>query len=96
MLTIFKYPLRLTDHQQIAMPEGAEVLTAQWQHDKIVVWARVDTEAPERVVAFTIIGTGNTIYEQSIRHKRYVATVQEPTRPLVWHVFVGFTKMTGV
>lgn len=101
MKVIYKYPLMLTDRQKIDMPEGARPLSAQWQGRKnvlwgqAVLWALVDTDAMTRPVDVRIIGTGNQM-PADMRSHTYVGTVQEPDEPLVWHVFVGPTQMTGV
>ena len=93
MLTIWKYPLELTDStQQIAMPKGAKILTVQMNDTKICIWALVDSDAETDYRDFKIYGTGHAIY-QSIEDLAYVGTVQMGLLGplgksiLVWHVF---------
>jgi len=38
--TTWKYPLEITDEQNLMMPEGAEILTAQMQGGTLCLWAR--------------------------------------------------------
>lgn len=45
--TIWKYPLAITDTQNVMMPEGAEILSAQMQGDTLCLWALVNPDAPK-------------------------------------------------
>lgn len=86
MHAIYKYPLAVTDEQILDMPEGAKVLSVQWQNGGLVAWAlvRPGIEITKRV--FRIFGTGNHMDAPKMK---FVGTVQEPDRGLVWHVFTG-------
>lgn len=83
MRAILKYKLDITDLQFVGMPSGAKPLTAQFQGDDLVVWALVNTELGLEPRKFLIFGTFNPVSEEGA----YLATVQDPSRPLVWHVF---------
>jgi hypothetical protein len=83
---IYKYSLEITDEQWVTMPTGARILSTQWQGDGLVAWAIVDPKAAPRPQMVRVIGTGNPMPEFS-DHFVFVGTVQEPARPLVWHVF---------
>lgn len=96
MKTIHKYQLQITDAQTIKMPRWAELLSAQFQGENLCVWALVNTEEDvmeDRV--FRIFGTGHEIdveIEDPERDFNYgsfkfLATAQQPTIPLVWHIF---------
>jgi hypothetical protein len=85
MATIYKYPLDLVDGQVVSMPEGAEILTAQEQHNQLWIWALVNPDRPTSNRIFEIHSTGNPIAVDMGVERRYVATVQE--RQFVWHVF---------
>ena len=86
---IWKYPLKLTDEQQIMMPVAAQILHVDKQGDTLTLWALVDATYPDgrdaEHVARTIEvhGTGNPI--SGNYRRQYIGTVLMP--PFVWHVF---------
>lgn len=84
MKRILKYPLEITDEQDVEMPAGADLLTAQFQDDSLMVWAVVEPDASMSVRRFRIIGTGAAIEGYP---GGYLATAQDPQCGLVWHVF---------
>jgi hypothetical protein len=83
MKTIWKFPLKLREYNEVEMPKGAEVLTAQVQGETICVWAGVDPEAPTEPRMFQISGTGTTMHEH--QERKYIGTVQRGR--YVFHVF---------
>lgn len=87
MKTIWKFPLRITDAQTIEMPDGAEILTAQFQGDELCLWVMVDSEKPKRERVIEIFGTGNPIWVDMGVQRKFIATAQQPDMPLVWHIF---------
>lgn len=85
MNRIYKYQLAITDVQNVPMPYGAKLLTAQWQGNNLAVWAEVDDQlAEDHTRQFLIFGTGNPA-DRPMKSV-YIATVQAPSG-LVWHVF---------
>lgn len=50
MKTIWKFELKVGDKQTVEMPEGAEILTAQFQGDTLCLWALVRVIIPSRKV----------------------------------------------
>lgn len=84
MSTIWKYGLEITDRQTLAMPAGAQLLTAQYQHGRLNLWAEVDPSAETEDRTVAIVGTGNPMPEGKAE---YVGTVQAWVGHLVWHVF---------
>lgn len=88
MKTIYKYPLQVTDHQKIAMPTDAKILTCQLQNGVLCLWAEVEIVAPELsgvdIRDIEIYGTGRKMDERYNRD--YIATVQMFGGSLVWHV----------
>jgi hypothetical protein len=82
---IFKYTLWPTEEQIIAMPGGAYLLHAAFQDDDLMLWAKVNPDAP--IVGHTvyIYGTGHEI--DTSKGQRYVATAFQDY--FVWHVFDG-------
>lgn len=84
MQTIWKFPLRITDAQTVAMPTGAQILTAQVQYDELQVWAIVD---PDRLLVertFAIATTGHTLH---CAPDKYIATFQLQGGLFVGHLF---------
>lgn len=85
MITIYKYPIAITDEQSIQLPKNATILTAAIQQDALYLWAEVDI--PHLAVedrTIRVFGTGVPITEDD-RHMRYISTVFIGS--LVWHVF---------
>lgn len=83
--TIWKYQLNITDTQNVMMPEGAEILTAQIQNGcGLCLWALVNPEAPKQRREIEILGTGNPAPNAN---RRYISTVQMQGGNLVWHIF---------
>lgn len=81
MKSIYKYELAITDSQQIAMPAGSKILTAQAQNGVVCLWAEVDADVKEEFRHFRFVGTGHQLPDGL----RYIATVQ--TAIFVWHVY---------
>jgi len=83
--TIWKFPLALADLQNVMMPEGSEILTAQVQPGSgLCIWAIVNSESPLQRREIEVIGTGNPMPDAK---RRYIATVQMVGGSLVWHIF---------
>lgn len=96
MRVIWKYPLEITDLQCVMMPEHATILSVHEQNGQICLWAEVRAENTPSRRQIEIIGTGNPIeYHAPSKdgwlgghiERRFIGTVVESRRPLVWHVF---------
>lgn len=87
-MIIYKYPLAVQDRQDIRLPVGAKILTAQMQRGSLQLWAMVNETAPVRQETRTVwvFPTGSTL---PTPHGTYVATFQMQQGDLVFHVFVG-------
>ncbi|UQN06780.1 hypothetical protein [Deinococcus sp. QL22] len=95
MYKIYKYPLDITDEQAFWLPEGAELLSVQFQGGQLCLWALVDPElAHTQCARITVIGTGNPISEPREQLGQFIGTAQGP-RGFVWHVFglIGSTTV---
>lgn len=83
---IYKYELNIVERQDLFLPEGAKIISAQNQRDKVCIWAMVDVAAKPESRAIAIGGTGALLPrinpDQSLIH---IDTVQ--LRGMVWHVF---------
>lgn len=86
MRTIYKFPLAVTDEQQIEMPRGSRFLGVETQGGVLYLWAIVETENPRYRHAFYVVGTGNPLPVDAVE-STYLGTVDEG--PFVWHVFDG-------
>ncbi len=86
MLQIFKYPVAISDSLTIEMPEGAQVLSVQIQHEQAMLWALVNPHKPLTKRHFLYFGTGHLITEP-VDDLRFVGTVQIRGGSLVFHLF---------
>lgn len=86
MKTIYKYPIEITDKQEIQMHGEVDVLHAGLDtHGLPCVWAMVDSECETGPVTIHLIGTGNPM--PSVLPYRYVGSFVQDV--FVWHVFLG-------
>lgn len=85
---IYKYPLQITDKQEIELPVTAEVVAVQAQGDELFFWAAVDISEKTKPRVFRVIGTGHDIPDGKFLH--YLGTVQTHGGVLVWHVFESY------
>ena len=91
MRSIFKYDIVNTGNGHIEGPI-TKLLTAQVQHGTIVVWAEVDTEAPNRKFEVFPLGTGWPLdppagKECILDTHTYLSTVQIAGGSLIFHVY---------
>ena len=90
--TIWKYPLKVTDGQNISFPKGAEFLDIQVQNGEVYLWALVDPEADTETRFIEIFGTGHpVVYDMGVS-REYISTFQMKGGQLVFHAF----EYTGV
>ena len=84
MKTIYKYPIRITDDQEVEMLTGATPchvgLDPQGQP---CVWAAVDNTAPPEPVGVIVVGTGNPVPDVPCR---YLGSFLQG--PFVWYVLI--------
>jgi hypothetical protein len=82
---IFKYELKIMDEQIVKMPKDAEILTAQFQNNKLILWANVRYLNKEDSYVIEIYGTGNPFPSAGMAERKYISTVQKDD--FVWHIF---------
>ena len=84
-MRIFKYPIEITDIQDLILPADSKILSFQFQNGMPCIWALVHTAAgtPDVRRRIHIYGTGHPIIQQG----QFVGTVQQPNSPFVWHLF---------
>jgi hypothetical protein len=86
-MTIWKFPVSITDHFDLMMPVGSQILSVQTQGVQgPQLWALVDPDAPKVSRGFRVIGTGNPIDDEPERLK-FIDTFQLHNLGLVFHVF---------
>lgn len=85
---IWKFPLRVADRQNVEMPFGARILSAQMQHGTPILWALCDADAEMRPRRFVMFGSGQEILPEHDAGE-YVGTVQ--SFHFVWHIFEART-----
>lgn len=86
-MKIFKYPVTISDEQNVVMPAGAQILTVQIQGRTPVLWALVDETGLPTQRRIEVHGTGNPIPEGK---RQYIATIQTHQGQFVWHFFERF------
>ena len=102
MRTIYKYALPFGDDVSIEMPKDASILKFGIQSvidstPYFVVWALVDTESEIGERRFRIVGTGDSLEDNTTAHGAdipcecdYVYFDTLFDRRFVWHIFVGY------
>ena len=86
MITIWKIPLRFEAEQVIAVPSGAQSLTASFEDNNPVLWVWVDTAQPPSFQRIAVVGT-NAPAPDWAGPVNYVATIQ--LENTTWHVFAS-------
>lgn len=84
--SIFNYDLNLVSRQNILLPVGANIISAQDVRGKVCLCAMADPYAKTEVRTFAIIEGGRVIDKvHPDEHLSHIDTVQQ--YGLVWHVF---------
>lgn len=82
MKTVYKYPILLTDTQELELPENAEILTIQIQNYHLELWALVEPSNVMKTRQIRIAGTGHPFDHADYR---YISTAHLDA--FVWHFF---------
>lgn len=82
-MKIWKFPLEVTDTQDVQIPADSTIICVQSQRDDLTLWAIVDPACPARPRKIAIHGTGHEV----MPHGKYLGTAQTHGGKLVWHVF---------
>lgn len=85
MITIWKFPIEVTDEQVIEVPRDPKWLTVQTQAGTPCLWALVNTDNPKSKVTVKVVGTGHDA--SKVLGSHHVGTFQIPQHGLVFHVF---------
>lgn len=93
---IWKFPLSVSDYQEVMLPESAEIIHVGVHHHFLHIWvALIKGREKLDLLARKIFihGTGHEIDDYD--HKKHLGTVIMDyhhgvrTDPMVWHVFEG-------
>ena len=83
---IHKYPLRLTEKQNVVIPLHSRLITVKSINDRLYLYAMIDPEQTRTGnVEILIYGTGRVF--DSMLSFNHLETVVE--NGFVWHVFFG-------
>lgn len=82
-----------TGRSFIDLPADTDLLSVGLQSDKLVVWARVDPEAPEGMHRLIVANTGMEI-PGFPEGARFLGTVMT-SNGVVWHVWDGDAETTA-
>lgn len=80
---IYKYPLKITEAQQLELPISCTILSAQMQNGELCLWGIVEPDEEKKMFTVKICGTGQ---EFDCNNQQYIGTVQD--RSFVWHIFI--------
>ena len=85
-MTIHKFHVGVKDYPNVGMPEGAKILSAQFQGANLYIWAMVDPSKEIERRNFRIFGTGHCPVRRR-RPRQYVASYGAADGRCVWHLF---------
>jgi hypothetical protein len=86
MKSIWKFPLRVEDEQEVMMPYGAEILCVQVQNGVPCLWAEVESTNTAQARIIRTRGTGHPFVG---KHGEYVGTYQLDDGAFLGHVYDG-------
>ena len=87
-MTIWKFPVEITDEFELEMPSDAKILSVQMQNGSPQLWALVDPKSERVLRTFYIVETGNPICFAPSQSE-FVGTFQTHGGQLVRHLFAG-------
>lgn len=84
MKTVYKYPLKIDDYQQVILPIDAKILCIKVQNGTPYLWALIDKEQTHNeTVTIRCAGTGHDIKDEV----EYIDTIMVVGGALVFHFF---------
>lgn len=86
MITVWKSNLHIAAGvQDLALPKGAEILTAREQGENIAIWYRCDEEAAMEKRRFVVVPTGGTA--PTPEGAAYLGQAQMEGGMYIFHIF---------
>ena len=86
MLKVLKYEIEISDYFEIEMPNGAQILKAECQHNRPYLWVLADLEYLPVKRTFRFAGTGHPIKHQK-NELKFISTFQMDKGNLIFHIF---------
>ena len=85
---IWKYPLKVTDVQDIEIPQGSILISVQSQNEIPCLWVLIyNSDAEKEVIRLRTVGTGNAISDDDFDPRDFLGTYQLNNGSFVGHVF---------
>ena len=100
MITVYRYPLAITDVQTIEAPGLIEFLSVDGSRSDyrmnadVEMWALVNTSMPMRHYEVRIVGTGNPFPPQIGSDWLHLGHALTHNGAYVWHVWANPTPLT--
>lgn len=84
---VWKYPLAVTDVQDVPLHDSARILSVQMQGHTLCLWALVNPSLAHNGQSrkVRVVGTGHVEDDMLALAFDFVGTVQDV--PFVWHIF---------
>ena len=86
MKVIYNYPVEVQSEFSLDIPENAEVLCVQTQHDNPYIWVLLDTSDDSIERNFSVVPTGQEILWTD-KQARYIGTFQLSDGFFIGHLF---------
>lgn len=86
MKVIYKYELRMTARQRLILPGGSQILSVCEQHNKVVLYARVERNAVHDDKYSVLLQYTGDCAEYTVDHT-FIGTVLLNEGALVLHIF---------
>lgn len=84
MKTVWKFPLRVVEEQEVTVPAGAQLLHVEIQGETAQLWALVDPNVSTVNRTVCIYGTGHNMPDNP---GRYINTFTAYNGALIFHAF---------
>ena len=86
MLKVLKYEIEIGDYFEIVMPNGAQILKVECQHNIPCLWVLADLEHLSIKRTFRFAGTGHPI-DHLKDDLQFISTFQMDNGNLIFHIF---------
>lgn len=83
---ILKFTLKILPYQIVMLPIGTQILSVDFQDDKLQMWAQLDGLQLHEERVINVYGTGEHIYTDQGMVRDYVGTAQN-SMGFIYHVF---------
>lgn len=87
LCSIWKYPLEVTNRQEVLMPKGAVILSVHVQDGSPCIWAIVNPRQGASTAAPRVIRMYGTGHHFDVESFAFIGTFLVASGTLVFHVF---------